>query len=161
MKTVLAAIVAATAITVATARPKDAVVEKAVDTIAAFEGFREKAYVCPAGKKTIGYGFTSSKYTSRGAMSRAEAREILRVIVTSDLTWIETVSPRLSDSQKVAVASFVYNLGRSAYLNSTFKKRLDAGRIEEARSELMRWVHAGGKVLKGLVRRRAVEAALL
>lgn len=146
---------------VVNAKPKTSTVDQAVDLIAYFEGFREKPYTCPGGRKTIGYGFTASKYTSRKSMAKTEARSILRELVEADMIWLETRSPNLTEPQKVAVASFIYNFGRNAYLNSTFRKRLNAGKVEEAKAELLKWNKAGGKVLKGLQRRRKVEAALL
>ena len=142
------------------AKPKASTIDQAVDLIASFEGFREKPYTCPGGRKTIGYGFTASKYTSRKSMTKMEARSILRELVEADMIWLETRS-NLTEPQKVAVASFIYNSGRNAYLNSTFRKRLNAGKVEEAKVELLKWNKAGGKVLKGLQRRRKVEAALL
>lgn len=126
-----------------------------------YEGFRSKVYTCPAGKKTIGFGFTAKKYVSRGTMTRAEATKILVDIVSDDLKWLESVCPNLTDGQKVACLDFIYNLGRTNFVDSTFKKKLDAGDMVGARIEIMRWVYAKGVVLNGLVLRRRAECDLL
>lgn len=126
-----------------------------------YEGFRSKTYTCPAGKRTIGYGFTAKKYVDRGTMTRAEATAVLVDLVTADLKWLESVCPNLTEGQKVACLDFVYNLGRANFLSSTFKKKLDSGDMAGARTEIMKWVHCKGKVLNGLVLRRRAECDLL
>jgi lysozyme len=60
-----------------------------------------------------------------------------------------------------AIGDFCFNLGSGAYRASTLRKRVNAEDWEGARQELAKWVRGGGKVLKGLVIRRAAEAALL
>lgn len=59
-----------------------------------------------------------------------------------------------------ALCSFVFNTGREAFRRSTLLRRLNRGDYPAVPGELARWVHAGGKVLRGLKRRRAAEAAL-
>lgn len=63
-----------------------------------------------------------------------------------------------SQAQFDAMVSFHYNTG--AIARSTLMRRHRAGDFESATAEFGRWIHAGGKVLRGLVRRRAAEAAL-
>ena len=60
-----------------------------------------------------------------------------------------------------AILDFAFNCGTGALQASTLRKRINADDMEGARSELMKWVRGGGKVLPGLVKRRAAEAALL
>lgn len=57
-----------------------------------------------------------------------------------------------------ALVSFHYNTG--ALGRSTLLRRHKAGDYDAAAREFARWNRAGGKVLQGLVRRRAAEAAL-
>ena len=57
-----------------------------------------------------------------------------------------------------ALVSFHYNTG--AIRRATLTRLHRAGRFDEAAQEFARWKHAGGKVLKGLVRRRAAEARI-
>ena len=54
--------------------------------------------------------------------------------------------------------SFHYNTG--AIARATLTRLHKAGRFDAARDEFGKWVHAGGKRLNGLVRRRAAEASL-
>jgi lysozyme len=60
-----------------------------------------------------------------------------------------------------AVTSWVYNCGLGNYRISTFKRRVDAGDWSGAAEECQKWNKAAGRVLPGLTRRRAAEAALL
>jgi lysozyme len=64
-------------------------------------------------------------------------------------------------SRLAAITSFVYNLGAPRYRASTLRKRINEEDWEAAKSELMKWTRGGGRVLPGLVKRRAAEAALL
>lgn len=63
-----------------------------------------------------------------------------------------------SQRQFDALVSFHYNTGAIASATLTRKHR--AGDFEGAAREFARWCHAGGRVMKGLVRRRAAEEAL-
>ena len=63
-----------------------------------------------------------------------------------------------SQSQFDAMVSFHYNTG--AITKATLTKRHKAGDFAAAQAEFGKWVHAGGRRLNGLVRRRNAEAAL-
>ena len=79
--------------------------------------------------------------------------------IRQDLTpYIINVA--LSDGQFDALASFTYNLGSGALQRSTLRRVINRGNHTEAPRQLMRWVNANGRVLKGLVRRRQAEANL-
>ena len=60
-----------------------------------------------------------------------------------------------------AITSFAYNLGVGRYRGSTLRRRVDEENWDEAKSELMKWVRGGGKVLPGLVKRRLAEARFM
>ncbi len=66
----------------------------------------------------------------------------------------------LEDGQFAALVSFSFNLGSGALAASTLLRRVNAERHEEAAAEFGRWVHAGGRRLAGLVRRRKAEAEI-
>jgi lysozyme len=72
----------------------------------------------------------------------------------------ERVSVPLFQGQFDAVLSWTYNLGEGALKSSTMLKKINAARREEVPAQIKRWNQAGGKVLKGLKRRREAEAAL-
>ena len=59
------------------------------------------------------------------------------------------------------VLSFTYNVGAGALQASTLRRRINSGDWPGAQSELRRWVRGGGRVLPGLVTRRAIEAGML
>ena len=63
-----------------------------------------------------------------------------------------------TQAQYDALVSFHYNTG--AIATATLTKLHRQGKFAEAAGEFGKWIHAGGKVLPGLVKRRAAEAAL-
>jgi lysozyme len=56
--------------------------------------------------------------------------------------------------------SFVYNLGSGRLQSSTLRRKINRGDFEGAADEFPKWRRAGGKILKGLVLRRAAERKL-
>lgn len=134
--------------------------EKAANLIKEFEGFRETPYFCPAGKLTIGYGFTKDVH-SNDRMTQEEAgkmlnEELLRLAGRVN----ELVEVPLSENQINALVSFVFNIGIGNFERSTLLRVLNRGWYDAVHRELMRWVYANGEVLGGLSRRRAAESAL-
>lgn len=136
--------------------------QPAIDLIKEFEGFRSKAYKCPAGVWTVGYGSTigvkPTTRITRPAAERKLVEDILRdrVPVIRDL-----VAVKISDNELCALVSFVYNVGNGAFGKSTLLRKLNAGSPRTAVAlEFAKWTKAGGKQLEGLVRRRKAEAAL-
>jgi lysozyme len=68
----------------------------------------------------------------------------------------------ITDTRRLnAIVSFCYNLGVGKLQTSTLKKKINEQKWEEAKVELLRWCKAGGKVLRGLIKRRQAEADLL
>jgi lysozyme len=127
------------------------------------EGFRSKPYFCPAGVKTIGYGFTAAKYVNRKSMTEAEASRILEkeLIPAAKKTVSKLVKVPLSPLQKAALVSFVFNCGErnlSRLVNG--ENRLNSGNYERTASLLLLYTKANGKTLKGLVKRREMEAKM-
>lgn len=128
-----------------------------------WEGCELVSYKDVAGVWTIGYGHTSSAgipYVKPGMRINAvEAEEILK----SDLRKFEErverlVKVPLTDNQFAVLVSFDFNTG--ALHKSTLLKKLNAGDYDAVPGELMKWVNAGGKKVKGLVNRRSAEAGL-
>ncbi len=66
----------------------------------------------------------------------------------------------LAQEQFDALISFAFNLGATALAESTLLILVNKGSHKAAAEQFDRWVHAGGKKLYGLVRRRAAEKAL-
>lgn len=128
-----------------------------------WEGLELVSYRDVAGIWTIGYGHTSAAGIPfvKPAMriNDKEAEDILR----SDLRKFEErvnrlVKVPLNDNQYAVLVSFDFNTGKLH--SSTLLKKLNAGDYDAVPIELMKWVNAGGKKVKGLVNRRAAEAGL-
>lgn len=59
-----------------------------------------------------------------------------------------------------ALVSFAYNVGLGALSKSTLLKKHNAGDKAGAAKEFGKWINAGGRPMKGLIRRREAEAKL-
>lgn len=131
-----------------------------LEAIKRFEGLRLKAYLDSVGVPTIGYGHT--KTARMGQTITAErAEELLRLDLADAERAVERlVKVYLTDNQFAALVSFTFNLGAGALGKSTLLKRLNAGEYDAVPREMMRFINAGGKPLKGLATRRAAEAGL-
>lgn len=132
--------------------------QSCIDFIKSFEGFREHAYLCPAGVPTIGYGTT--EYVNLGdTVTEEEAYELLKNDVQESADAIDDlVDVELTQNQYDALCSFVYNVGREAFKNSTLLKMLNRGKAASTIGpQFDRWTKAGGQVHPGLIRRRTAE----
>jgi len=137
-----------------------------LDLIKHFEGLFFDAYICPGGVWTIGYGHTGLRHND-GTVKRgrkvtlSEAEKLLK----HDLRYFERAVDRLvkvplNENQFGALVSFTFNVGEGALGRSTLLKKLNAGDYAGAAKQFARWNRGGGRVLRGLTRRRAAEAAL-
>lgn len=136
-----------------------------VRLIQQFEGLRLRAYQDAVGVWTIGWGSTryrnGDKVRPGDTITEPEAEALLRATLeTYEQGVLAAVTAPLSQAQFDACVSLAYNVGVSAFANSTLVKHLNAGRVAEAADEFRRWNRAGGRVLAGLTRRREVERAL-
>jgi lysozyme len=138
-----------------------------IELIKTFEGFESAPYKCPAGIPTIGYGATfypgGKKVTvADKAITEAEAVELLKNMLVSFEKYVDSYCrDDINQNQFDALVSFAYNLGPANLKASTLLKKVNANPADESiKLEFMKWVKAGGKTLKGLVRRREAEAQL-
>jgi lysozyme len=136
-----------------------------IELIKEFEGLRLRAYLCPAGVPTIGYGTTvypTGRKVQMGDQITAEqAEEYLR----SDLRAFERNAESMlrvsvNENQFAALVSFSYNVGSQALQRSTMLRFINDNRFADAAGEFARWNMAAGKPLAGLTRRRAAEREL-
>ncbi|WP_025517503.1 lysozyme [Bordetella trematum] len=133
------------------------VVSAAIALVAAWEGRSLIAYADPVGIPTICEGYTHGVKLGDVA-TPARCDELTRQEVVKAMAVVEGSTPQaLPDGVRVALASFVYNVGPGAYAGSTLARKLRAGDLAGACRELPRWVYAGGTKLRGLERRRAAE----
>lgn len=133
------------------------VLAAAVSLIAVWEGRSLVAYVDPVGIPTICEGYTHGVKLGDVATPQQcdalTAQEAARALAVVDAS----VSRPLPAGVRVALASFVYNVGPRNYQGSTLLRKLRAGDVRGACNELPRWVYAGGRKLRGLERRRQAE----
>ena len=130
--------------------------------IQSFESFFPTIYLCPAGKPTVGYGHVVRGGVDRISipLSRIDAEALLVEDLAPVEIYLDAVFPTLNQNQFDALASFCFNFGLGAFEKSTLFARIKAGDLAGASSQFGRWVHGGGRVLPGLVRRRAAERDL-
>jgi len=133
--------------------------------IADFEGLSLKPYLCPAKIPTIGYGNTYYPDGRRVTMldkkiTEKEALEILKVVADKFAkNVLKHLKKEVNQNQFNALVSFAYNVGLGNFTTSTLlaKVNKDPNDITISK-EFMRWTKAGGKTLKGLVKRRNYES---
>jgi lysozyme len=126
-----------------------------------FESYRAEAYTCCGGKRTIGYGHTGIA-VSKGIISEREASDLLeKELHEYKDVVLKIVKVPLTDNQLAALTSFTYNCGRGAlYQLVSQEGRLNDGNYQSVSEVLPMYRKAGGKVRKGLVKRRKFELAL-
>lgn len=123
-----------------------------------FEGLRLEAYQDSVGVWTIGYGSTGSHVKPGMRITKEEAEKLL----DEDAARFEDavndlVEVGMTQYQFDALVSFCFNLGQGALGKSTLLDKLNDEDYDGAAQEFDRWVYAGGKKLRGLVRRRKGE----
>jgi lysozyme len=72
----------------------------------------------------------------------------------------DAVTVPTSQSQFDALVSLTYNIGPSAFANSTLLRLHNKRQFGEAAAQFLRWNRAGGRVMQGLTNRRRAEAEL-
>lgn len=125
------------------------------------EAFVSKPYVCAAGWLTVGYGHVVKPGEAFEDVTEAEGMALLE----SDLDIAASAVSRyiqvpLGRRQFDALTSFVFNLGGGALQRSTLRKVVNRQEFDAVPAELAKWVHGGGRKLKGLARRRHAESLL-
>jgi lysozyme len=141
--------------------------EEGIKHLKKVEGFRNNPYLDSADVATIGYGFTyypcggRVKMTDK-AITLKEAEAILKQLVESYEEYVDkVVTCDLTQNQFDALVSFCYNVGKKAFKDSTLLKKVNKDPNDPTISdEFKRWKYAGGKVVKGLIKRRNMEAYL-
>jgi lysozyme len=131
------------------------------------ESLRLRAYLCPAGKWTIGYGDTGPDVRPGLTITEAEAEERLaRRLAFEFEPGVESLlAVPVTGNQFSALVSFTYNVGLEAFAESTLLRKLNAGDLDGAANEFPRWNKKHDKsgrmvVLPGLTSRRAAEREL-
>ena len=127
-----------------------------------FEGYKERAYICAGGVRTIGYGCTDTKVVSVGKISKISADNLLREHLAEVREKVaNNVSVQLTEYQLNALTSFAFNCGMTNLKRLVEGEgRLNSGNYESVEKLLPQYRIAGGKVRKGLEKRRKWELSL-
>jgi len=143
--------------------------KKCVHLVAEFEGLRLKAYPDPAtgGEPiTIGYGTTIYPDGKKVKLGDIITEEYAKSMLLHDLNTFSVkvsslVKSNINQNQFDALVSFSYNVGVGNLKKSTLLKKVNISPNDKTISaEFMRWNRGGGKILKGLIKRRRKESEL-
>jgi lysozyme len=133
----------------------------ALDIIKRSESLRLRSYKCPAGILTIGYGHTGKDVLMGQVIDATKAQELLeRDLVHFSRGVSVYLENEVTDNQFGALVSLAFNIGLGAFGKSTLLSLVNKGDREGAADQFLRWTKAGGRVLPGLVKRRALEREL-
>lgn len=136
---------------------------RAMPVTAYCEGLRLKAYKATPAEKyyTIGYGHYSATIKPNDTIDELGAFLLLDADMKYAARMIESlVKVPLSIGEFAALIDFTFNLGAGWLQRSTLLKYLNAGKYENAKQELKKFVYQGGTKLNGLVIRRDFERRL-
>ena len=146
--------------------------ENGLKLIQEFESFVNAPYLDSARVWTIGYGSTyypnGKPVTGRDKpITREYAETIQRHVISKDFEPVinellekEIASGFVNQNMYDAIVSLTYNIGTSGFKRSSVLRLLKQGDKFNAGNAFLLWNMAGGKVLRGLVRRREKERKL-
>ena len=141
--------------------------KKGIDLIKSFEGFYAKPYMCPSSVPTIGYGTTRYPNGNKVTLKDTSITEQKGVeYLMDDLKTFEKYVDSycrddVNQNQFDALVSFCYNLGPNNLKSSTLLKKVNLNPSDPTiLNEFLKWNKGGGRVLKGLTKRRQAESNL-
>lgn len=133
----------------------------ALELVKRWEGCRLEAYPDPgtgAAPWTIGWGSTGEGIGPGTVWTQEQADERLERDVRAFMAGVQELLTRQPTPHQLgAMTSLAYNIGLGAFGGSTLRRKFNAGDLGGAARQFDRWVYAGGRVMKGLVNRRADE----
>jgi len=135
------------------------------ELIKKYEGYSGVAYLCPAKVPTIGWGSTmydnGEPVKIGDVISKARAEDLLNYEVRHFSDKINRLELGLNQNQFDSIVSLVYNIGIHAFRKSTILRLISKNPNSlDIAVQFGRWVYGGGKMLPGLVKRRADEMEL-
>ena len=135
--------------------------ERGLALVKEFESCRLEAFKpTPNDCWTLGWGHTKEVKEGDTCTQSQADKWLLDDIEEAECCVRKHTTLPLMQGEFDALVSFVYNLGCTAFRNSTLLKLLNNGDLNGACAQLSRWDHQGGKVLAGLTRRRKAEQEL-
>ncbi|MDD3553237.1 MAG: lysozyme [Deltaproteobacteria bacterium] len=134
-------------------------------TIAIYEGYSERAYNCPAGIPTIGYGTTHYEDGTPVHIEDRITHDRAVMLLRKDAERVSRdISACIGDvplhqHEFDAFVSLAYNIGSDRFCRSSLLKRLKTNPPDYAGAcrEILRWDRAAGMRLSGLTKRRQAE----
>ena len=137
------------------------VTQEGLSLIKRFEGFSPTIYLDAAGLPTIGYGHLllpgEAEMFRRGISHEAAIALLIKDEEAAERSVLRLITVPLTNGQFDALVSFTFNLGGGALQRSTLRRKVNREEHDDVPAEFLRWVWAGGKKLRGLVRRREAE----
>ena len=139
--------------------------DKEGNPICNLEAYAATANEAKRNKYTISYGNTfyadGSPVKKGDKITQKQADQLFVDVVQH---YVDFLNPQmlhcsLTQNQFDALVSFVYNIGKTNFVNSTVNKLLHQGQYANAGNQFVRWVYQDGKKLDGLVKRRMSERA--
>ena len=131
--------------------------EECINAIKGFETLQLKAYKCPAGVLTIGYGHTRGVKEGQ-VITEIQADVLLKGDVLNVENSLNKLNLDLTQGQFDAIVDFCFNMGMVKFIGSTlYTKILVHASDDDIATQFRRWVYGGGKKLDGLVKRREWE----
>ena len=140
--------------------------EAGMELIKHYEGWRESPYLCSAARPTIGYGSTWDRHGNAVTLDHPDITKkqgeylLQREVRHSEEAIRKLIKSELTKNMFSSLCSFIYNVGSGNFQKSTLRMKLNRGQYESAADEFPKWRKAGGRVIKGLVRRRKQEREL-
>lgn len=139
-----------------------------IDLIKKWEGLYLTRYLCPAGKLTIGWGTLWKEGMPTTCTIDQAEMWLLEHIALIERDVNKLVKVAINQNQFDALISFSYNVGTDmdhdgvaeGLGDSTLLRKLNAGDFEGAAEEFLKWHHANGVDMAGLLNRRIEERAL-
>ena len=134
-----------------------------LNLIKQFEGVRNRPYRCPANLWTVGVGHLIGDGKSLPkSYNRTFTAEEINAILIRDLSRFERgirmyIKVPLRQCEYNSLCSFAFNLGLGTLQRSTLRQKINRGDKEGAAKEILKYCRAGGKIVKGLQRRREAE----
>ncbi len=138
------------------------ITQNGIDLIKHFEGFEPNIYLDAAGFQTIGYGHLLRKDEAEmfknGISPEAGEALLIKDVLSAEQAVLRLIRVPLADGQFDALVSFTFNLGSGALQRSTLRRKVNREEHDEVPPQFLRWVWAGGRRLRGLVKRREEES---
>ncbi len=127
-----------------------------------FEGTVHTTYVDPVGVVTACTGHTGPELKLGQTFTKQQCDDMLMADLVKHAEPVLKCAPVLKDhiGPLAASVSLAYNIGTNAFCASTIVKLFRAGDWAGGCAEFSKWVKAKGKVLPGLIKRRAYERAM-